>query len=444
MQRSFSKNSLFTFLTSVFTFFLGFAALIIISRILGPGGKGIYSLILLIPGIAISFGNFGIGASNTYFTGNKKYTVEDIAANSIFLSFLLGLLAIFILFILFQFSFFQEFVELNEIAPFYLWIVMFSIPFSFLTQFLNGVIGGKQKIGTYNIVRIVESFLQFAGIVFFLVLLKRGVSGALWAYILAVVITAFFSFLIVKKTARIPFKINLGLIKDSFVYGGKIYLANALSFLNYRADMFLIAFFMNPLAVGIYSVAVGLSEKLFVVSGAFSIVLFPKISSLDTSKGEGCDFSSRVSRHTLFIFLILAVLLTILSYPLIFIFFGKSFLSAVYPLIILMPGIIAFGISGVLAADLGGRGKPHFAILSSLVCLAINIPLNIIFIPKWGISGAAFASAIGYWADTIVIIIAFSRISKKSLKEILLIKKDDLQDYRRLLIDIKENLWRKS
>lgn len=436
-KRSFSKNSLITFLSSLFVFFLGFFTLIIISRILGPEGKGMYSLILLVPGIIIAFGSFGIGAANGYFTGSRKYKVEDIIANSIFLSLLLGFLAILIFWFLFQISPFQRFVESNKIVPFYLWIIVFTIPFSFLIQFLNGVIGGKQKIGTYNIIRVIGGLLQLMGVVIFLLLLKRGLSGALFAYIFSILGTALLSFFFVKKIAAFSFKINKSLIKDSFLYGGKIYLANALSFLNYRLDMFLIAIFLNPLAVGIYSIAVGLSEKLFIVSGAFSTVLFPKISSADTGREEANNFSSKVSRHTFFLFFILAILLIILSYPLIFIFFGKDFLPAVVPLIILMPGIIAFGIGGVLSADLAGRGKPHFAIIGSLVCLIINIPLNILFIPRWGISGAALASAIGYWADTAVIIIAFSKISKKPLKEILLIKKQDFQDYFRIFSNFK-------
>jgi len=435
-KNSFSKDSLFTFLSGLFVFFLGFVSLIIISRILGPEGKGIYSLILLIPGIIVTFGNFGIESSNTYFTGSKKYNLKDVVANSIFLAFSLGILAILVFWGLFQASLFKEFVENNKIISFYLWIIVFAIPFAFLIQFLKGVIKGKKRIGAYNVTRILEALLQLIGVIFFLLVFKKGLSGAILAYVLSIIGTAVFSFFIVKKIGKIDFKINGRLIKDSFFYGGKVYLANALSFLNYRLDMFLIAFFMNPLAVGFYSVAVGLSEKLFIIPQAISTVLFPKISSV--GEEEANNFSPQVSRHTLFILLILSILLIALAWPLIRLFFGPAFLPAVLPLIILMPGIIAFGIGGVLAADLSGRGKPQFAVLSSFVCLAINIPLNILLIPKFGISGAAIASVIGYWADTLVIIFVFTKISKKSLREVLIIKKGDFKHYKRLAFSFRK------
>lgn len=441
---SFSKNSLFTFLSSFFLFFLSFLSFVIISRILGPEGKGIYSLILLVPGIIAAFGNLGIGASNVYFTGSRRYKIGDIVANSIFSALLLGFLSIFVFWLLLQAPFFQRFIESNKIVSFYLWIAVFSVPFSFLTQFLMGVVGGEQRIGTYNIIRLIEGALQLAGIAVFLFILETGLSGAVLAYVISIIGSAVFSLFAFRKISVISFKINKRLIKDSFFYGGKVYLANALSFLNYRLDMFLIAFFLNPVAVGIYSIAVGLSEKLFIVSGAFATVLFPKISSADTKEEDANNFSSKVSRHTFFIFSILSIVLMFFSYPLIWLFFGSDFLPAVIPLIILMPGIISFGVGGVLAADLGGRGKPHFAVISSLICLLVNIPLNILLIPKWGISGAALASAIGYWADTLVIFAAFSKISKKPVKEILLIKKQDLYDYYRFFSAVKENLWKRS
>lgn len=90
-----------------------------------------------------------------------------------------------------------------------------------------------------------------------------------------------------------------------------------------------------------------------------------------------------------------------------------------------------------MAADLCGRGKPQFAVYSSFACLVVDTILNFILIPKWGISGAAFASSVSYWVDTLIIIVAFSKISKKPLTEFLLIKKDDFKDYLQLFSNFR-------
>lgn len=60
----------------------------------------------------------------------------------------------------------------------------------------------------------------------------------------------------------------------------------------------------------------------------------------------------------------------------------------------------------------------------------MSIPLNLWLIPRWGIAGAAFASRVAYIIATIVVIVAFTKISGKSLYEISLIKREDFQDYK--------------
>ena len=71
---------------------------------------------------------------------------------------------------------------------------------------------------------------------------------------------------------------------------------------------------------------------------------------------------------------------------------------------------------------------------------AVNIPLNLWLIPKWGIAGAAFVSSVAYIVATITVIIAFVKISKKSWTDILLIKKQDFQDYKKIIFKIRRKI----
>jgi len=96
----------------------------------------------------------------------------------------------------------------------------------------------------------------------------------------------------------------------------------------------------------------------------------------------------------------------------------------------------------VIAADLSGRGKPQYAVWSSMTALIANVILNIILIPRMGIVGAALASSISYWLDTLVVLIAYLNISRHSLREVLIIKKDDFQDYYNLFLKFKtDGIW---
>lgn len=437
-MNSFSKDSLITFFTEILVFIFGFVTLIILARVLGPTGKGIYSLILLIPGLLLTFGSFGIESANVYFVGSRKYKIQDVVSNSLILSFFLGIILILIFWIILQFDLFQSFIHSNQIPSFYLWLVVLIIPLSLVLNFFRNVIRGKGEITNYNKIKILENTILLIAVVTFLLILKKSIFGAVLSYILAVLGAGLLSIFLIGKIAKFQLSLNKNLLKDSVSYGGKVYLANAMSFLNYRLDVLLIAMFLTPAAVGFYSIAVGIAERLFIISGVLATVLFPKVSSLSNSEAD--HFTPRIARHTFFIMIIASLLLLILASPLIKIFFGLVFLPAVLPLLILLPGIIAFGIGGVLAADLGGRGKPEFAVYSSLACLIVNVILNIILIPRWGIAGAALASTVAYWVDTLIIIFAFYVVSKKPLLEFLLIKKKDFKDYYNVFLNLKDTL----
>lgn len=54
--------------------------------------------------------------------------------------------------------------------------------------------------------------------------------------------------------------------------------------------------------------------------------------------------------------------------------------------------------------------------------------------------GVAFASVVAHIIATIVVVIAFVKISGKFWTDVLLIKKKDFQDYKRFLFKIKQKI----
>ena len=437
-MNSISKNSAITFSSQILIFAVGFITSIILARTLGPTGKGIYALIILIPAVMLKLGSLGIEAANVYFVGSRQYEPKDVASNSLLSSILLSLFLILLFLGISYLSAFKNYLNSNQINIFYLWLVVLTIPFSLFSGFLRSIFLGKEKIITFNKINIFQTIIQLVTIVIFLIILKQGVSGAVNAHILTVLFAFVFIIFLIKKVTKIKLSFNKKLFKDSIGYGVKAYFANLAQFLNYRLDMFLVAFFLTPAAVGYYSLSVGIAEKLWMLPGAIATVLFPRVSSLQDKDAN--NLTPRVARHTFFIIFILSLILAILIRPLIKILFGIAFLPSVTPLLILLPGIVALGGAKTLTADMAGRGMPQFGAYSSFISLAVNIPLNLWLIPKWGIAGAAFASSVAYIIATIVVIIAFTKISAKSWTDILLIKKQDFQDYKKILFRIRKRI----
>lgn len=73
----FTIDTSITFGTRVSQLALSIGTSIIVARVLGPQGKGNYSLAVLLPFLLIGFGNLGIGQASVFHTCKKAYSPFD-------------------------------------------------------------------------------------------------------------------------------------------------------------------------------------------------------------------------------------------------------------------------------------------------------------------------------------------------------------------------------
>ena len=321
----------------------------------------------------------------------------------------------------------KEFLDKNNIAASYLWaLILFAMPLMFFNGFFSKILLGREQIIRFNLTNTFQSILQLTSIFIILVVLGQGIYGAVLSYIIAVAGSALLVGFFIFRLGRIRFSVKLGLLKDSIRYGGKAYLGNMVQFLNYRLDMFLVAYFLDVSAVGYYAIAVGIAERLWMIPNSLATVLFPRVAAIGGNSAN--HLTCKTSRHTLILVFALSLPLIALAKPVILLLFGPAFLPSVKPLVFLLPGVIALSFAKILTSDLAGRGRPEFGALAAFVSLAVNIPLNLFLIPRWGISGAAFASTIAYALASLIVTIAFAKISGSLWRDILFMKADDVKE----------------
>lgn len=435
----FIKDTLITFSSRVFVAALSLVIAIVIARILGPEGKGAYSLIILLPTILVLVGNLGIGLSNTYFGRRAKYAWTDLTSNSVLAAFILGIFWV-LCFLAYYYFFNPSF--LSEIKSTDLLIAIFVVPFSLLITYCISILLGQDRIKEYNLVSISQVTLQLLLVLLLLLLFKLDVLGTIIAWTIATFVTATFSVFLVRRNTKIELSVRINQLKDQLSYGVKGYLGNVLQFLNYRVDMLLVALFMSTLYVGYYSISVVIAEALWLLPTAVGAIIFARTAGI--SEQEADESTPVVCRNTLFLTFISAVLLFVLSKYIIKLFFGPDFLPAVQPLWILLPGVVALSICKVLSNEIAGRGKPIINTYAAGMSLIVNIFLNIWLIPIWGISGAALASTVSYTLTAAFVLTLFLRISHNGLFDTIVIKKQDLKLYKRFLLEFSNFMKKKG
>ncbi len=414
----FVKNSLYTLISNIIIICIGFFTSWVISRTLGAELQGVYNLAILIPNLMYNFLNFGQDTSTMFFLSNKTINKSDLIDNmipvSIFytiISTLLGTLFIFLL----KDSMFTE-VSNNTLI-----FALIISPLTFLNNNLTAVLKSEGEFFSVNKVQVINKIIYFliCTILFFIVDVNIVIFANI--IILSISIISLWKKIGI-KSVRIKF--NKEYQKKNISYGFKSYLANMITFLNYRLDTFIIkALSKSTMAVGQYGVSVTLAEQVWVFASAISSVMFPYITSIENDEDK-----SKVTSLTFKIVMVvtfMAIIVLFFASNLIRFVYGEDYYGSIIPLKILLIGVFSLSLGKILANDIASRGKPELNALSNLMGLLVNVIFNILLIPRFGIAGAAMATSISYTLTSSIFLISFIKLTGLTLKELLVFNKEE-------------------
>ncbi len=434
---NFLKNSLLTINRQFISGVLFFLSSVIIARGLGAEGQGIYSLVILLPMMLFQFFNLGIHVSTVYYTNKMDLALSAVFRSNLVWSLILTLVsaALGIGSILF----FKEYF-FKDVPNSLLYFSLLIVPFMFFTKFFQAIFQAHEDFKEYNWISLIQQIFAFVLFCFAVVVFKLGVLGSLTAFGLSYFLSSALTIKMLKNKYQLSIfqgKTNFTYLKNTLTFGFKSHLCNLLSFLNHRLDILIISHFINAKAVGIYFVAVTLIEGLQLVSSSVSFVLYARICSLDSEEARN-NITSLACRNIFLVSVILGLLLFFLSDIVIMLFYGKEYVESIKAFKILLPSGVVSSVAAVMSNDIAGRGKPEYNLYVSLFIVVINVFLNLIFIPKWGISGAAFATSLSFIVNFFIKVWIFKSMTNLKVTDLLLFNRNDFERYQKLYLALKE------
>lgn len=172
-------------------------------------------------------------------------------------------------------------------------------------------------------------------------------------------------------------------------YGCRSYGTDLINALSSQLDLAVIVAFLNPVALGLYSVALTLSRLLAIVQQSLGTVLFPQASSLDQQSaielvGRGARLSTLLS-----IGLGLALLVVVpFALPLVY---GNAFSAAISIMPMLTAEAVLSGLANILAVSFFATGRPAVVTFIQGGWLGCALLLLLICVPRMQLLGAAAA-----------------------------------------------------
>jgi len=160
-----------------------------------------------------------------------------------------------------------------------------------------------------------------------------------------------------------------------------------------RADFILLGFLAGAKAVAIYAVADRIAVAVGIVRSAMNVPLQPMIAkSKANGKEERLKQIANLGATVSFVPSLFAAGVAALWGREILSFFGEEYVQAYWPLVVLSGCRLVSGFFGLVINLLTMTGHERSASHAKGLALLVNVILNLILIPQYGVLGAAIAT----------------------------------------------------
>ena len=386
----FARKVAETFGTRIVVTVVGAVVSIVVARVLGPQGRGMFSVTMAISAIGVQFGTLGLQSSNTYLVARDRSLLPALLGNSLLVSLLFGSAAALVCWLAVWLQ-----PQWGPGDSGLLLLGLACVPVSLLFMLLQGLLLGIQQVRDHNKVELARGLFSAAAVGLAIVAFWRTPLGVLAATTAALLAGTLLSWWNVRRHVGARPKVSLQLFRDAFRYGIKVYAACLFMFFVLRFDLVMVNAMLGPKHAGWYSVTAMLADQLYVFPAVVGSILFPKLATIDSDALK----LRHAGKTALVLGLIvgaLAGLLMATARPLIGLLYGEAYLPGAGALQWLLPGIVMLSINTVLMNYFAALGFPRIAIFSPLAALFVNVALNLLLIPRLGIVGAALASTVSY------------------------------------------------
>ena len=173
---------------------------------------------------------------------------------------------------------------------------------------------------------------------------------------------------------------------------------------------------MEAKYVGIYSSAVAIAEAWYFLPNIIMPALFPAI--INAKKTSEQIYHDRIRKLAIFLLILsvgIAVFTTIFAPLIIKIIYGEAFIGGVIILKIYVWSNVGTFLGMLMGSYLIAENKKIILTLVAFVPMVINVILNLLLIPKYGIVGSAYATLIAYSSGPFCLLF-FKDIRNKIIK----------------------------
>lgn len=404
---------------------LQFILTILISKLSGPEGLGIFTLVTVNANLSSIFTSLGISSGIGFQASRNDISTKALLKltwlSSAFQLMLILLIEVIVFLISGKFLIWNSSWYLFGFAGI---ILFFTISIS---EKYFALYNGYFQLNKYNlIVTAITGLIVLICSIWTFIFKKVPIENILIVFVFANVVQVILLhyFLTYQKNHHISE--NISWKRDLFSYSTIAFFSNCLYFIALRVDYWIIGLFNSKEQLGYYALAVRLSQLIWILPTLLAALILPKVGKIDF-KNQNIERLIRL----IFSFNVFGALLLAFSCNyLIPLIFGKDFSGSILPFCLILPGIVFLSLQIILSAYFSGKGEIKTNLITSTVLLIVIILLDLLLIPRFGIIGASIASSFAYSISGLFTYYLYCRSVNYS--------------FRKIIIDTSDLKWIKS
>lgn len=237
-----------------------------------------------------------------------------------------------------------------------------------------------------------------------LVSVGLGVASVGYAYLIAAAAACVLAHVLLHRLVSLAGEYRLH-VREMARFSAPLVVAGILGQLLTRTDTIMLGWLSRSYEVAMYNAARPLAGGILIVLSAFGFLYLPMMSRLDAnSKRERMDRIYKTTTKWIYV-VTFPAFLTFVVFPedVLRVFFGAEYVDGAPALVILSVGFFVNALLGRNRETLSALGLTTYLLVSNSLAFAVNVVANLLLIPRFGLVGAASASAGSFLVMNLVV-----------------------------------------
>lgn len=391
------KNTSVIFISQILSYVLGFFITMYTARYLGAEGYGILSLALSITGIFGILADLGLNTLMVREVARNKELADTYISNTFLMKMVLSILTFGLMFSV------VNIIGYSSTVSTVIYLITFSVIVNAFTGVLNAVFQANEKMEYVSVSTILSSAAMLVGTAVGIYYHYDVIYFAMLYIISYGLVFIYISIMYLWKFSLPKIHIDMSFWKPTIKEAWPFGITSLSGTLYTYIDSIMLSIIQGNTVVGWYSAAYRLMLITLFIPNTVNTAIFPVMSRFYTSSRDSLNLMyERYFKYMLIIGIPMGFGTTILADKIIMLIFGSGYSQSVLALQILIWTMV-FTFAGASFVQLLQSVNRQIVITKiSIICVLINILLNLVLIPRYSYIGASFATLL-----TEVVLVAY-------------------------------------